>query len=444
MQVLFDIRTVLCYNCGIDDNGSDKKMTYKEALEYTEGLKSRGIQPGLAGITQLCAELGNPQNYLSIIHIAGTNGKGSAGAFLASVLKAAGRSAARFASPAVGDYLEAFTIDGSPIPEDLYARCAELVREADRRLSQRCVFPTAFGAETAIAFLAFKELCPDYVLLECGMGGRLDATNVITRPFVSVITSVSMDHKQFLGASLAEIAAEKCGIIKDNCPVVTCSQPDDVMEVTAAAAQAHGSPLYIADDITSVSFYEDKTVFCFEGEEYTIRLGGVFQPQNAALAVKAAQLLGISGASIRKGLECAVWEYRFERPGKYILDGAHNEDAARKLAESIRLYLPGRNTAFICGCFRDKDYDSIAKITAPLADAVYCVKPPTKRGLEAAELSRAFAKYGAKAYNVETLADAFAMTADYETVVIFGSLSILGEAKRLIKQTEGNDNAKMQ
>ncbi|MGN0182826.1 MAG: bifunctional folylpolyglutamate synthase/dihydrofolate synthase [Candidatus Ornithomonoglobus sp.] len=419
-------------------------MIYNEAREYIEELKPRGIQPGLTSISALCEELGSPQNYLSIIHIAGTNGKGSAGAFLAAVLNAAGRSVGRFVSPAVGDYLEAFTIDGRPISEELYARCAEQVKAAAERLAARSIFPTSFEAETAIAFLSLRELCPDYALIECGMGGRLDSTNIISSPFVSVITSISHDHKRFLGSTIAEIAAEKSGIIKYNCPVVTCEQTDDAMEVIAAAAREHGSPLYIADDIENARYYEDKTVFDFEGEEYTIHLPGVFQPQNAATAVKAAQLLGISGENIRKGLEGAVWGYRFERIGKYILDGAHNEDAARRLAQSIRQYLPKKRPAFICGCFRDKDYDAIARITAPLAGAVYCIKPPTERGLEGETLRGAFEKYGAKAYNAGTLESALEMTADCDAVVIFGSLSILGDAKRLIQNKQkGNNNAKM-
>ncbi len=419
-------------------------MTYNEARKYIGSLEPRGIQPRLGSIAALCAELGDPQNYLSIVHIAGTNGKGSAGAFLASVLNAAGRSAARYASPAVGGYLEAFTVNGIPISEVLYTRCTERVRAAVEKLEYGSVFPTSFEAETAIAFLAFRELCPDYALIECGMGGRLDATNIITAPFVSVITSVSFDHEKFLGNTIAEIAAEKSGIIKNNSPVITCRQTDDAMEVIAAAAKKHNSPLYIADDIENIHYYPDKTVFEFENEEYSIRLAGAYQPQNAAIAVKTAQLLGISGKNIREGLETAVWEYRFERLGKYILDGAHNEDAARGLAESIRQYIPGKRAAFICGCFRDKNYDAIARITAPLADAVYCIKPPSERGLESSELCLAFEKHGAQTQNAVSLENALKMTAEYDTVVIFGSLSILGEAKRLIKQTEGNDNAKMQ
>lgn len=421
-----------------------RQMTYNEAREYIEGLKHRGIQPGLGSIAALCAELCNPQSCLSIVHIAGTNGKGSVGAFLASALNAAGRSTARYASPAVGSYLEAFTINGRPVTEDLYTRCAELVKAAAERLEKHSIFPTSFEAETAIAFLAFKELCPDYVLLECGMGGRLDATNVIAAPFASVITSISPDHRKFLGNTIAEIAAEKSGIIKYRCPVITCEQTDDAMEVIAAAAMEHDSPLYIADDIENIRYAADKTVFNFEGEEYTIRLAGAFQPQNAATAIKTAQLLGIGSSYIHKGLEAAVWEYRFERLGKYILDGAHNEDAARKLAESIRQYLPGKRIAFICGCFCDKDYDAIARITAPLSEGVYCIKPPTERGLGSDELCRTFEKHGARSYNAVTLENAIPMTAEYEAVVIFGSLSVLGNAKRLIKQTEGNNNAKMQ
>ena len=405
-------------------------MNYEEARSYISELAPRGIVPGLTNITQLCNAIGNPERGQSFIHIAGTNGKGSVGAFLASIMRAAGMSVGRFISPAVGDYLESFTFNGKPIEKRLYAKCAESVKCA-----ADCIFPTSFEAETAIALLAFRELSPDYVLLECGMGGRLDSTNVIESPYASVITSISLDHQKFLGNTLAEIAAEKIGIIKDNCPVVTCRQSDEAMEVIARGAIAHDSPLYIADDTENIRHLHDKTIFTFGGKEYEIKLLGAYQPENAALAIKTAQVLGISERRICEGLKSAEWEYRFERLGKYILDGAHNEAAALAIAESMDEYLSGK-TAFICGCFKDKDYSKIAEITAPYADKVFCVMPPGERGLDAEILCETFKSADVTAEVSKNIPEAVKTAAIYDNIVIFGSLSILAEAKRIIKRLE--------
>ncbi|MCH5211635.1 MAG: hypothetical protein J1G06_01330 [Oscillospiraceae bacterium] len=413
-------------------------MDYEEARRYIQGLTPRGIKPGLTNITRLCSALRNPERGQNFIHIAGTNGKGSVGAFLGSIMNVTGMSVGRFVSPAVGDYLESFTINGSPIQATLYAKCAEKVKHAADILEADGIFPTSFEAETAIAFLAFKELLPDYVLLECGMGGRLDSTNIIESPYSSIITSISLDHKKFLGNTLAKIAAEKCGIIKDNCPIITCKQPDEIMEVIARNAIEHDSPLYIADDIENICAYPDKTIFTFEGREYEINLLGTYQPQNAALAIKAAQVIGISYGSIFDGLKKAKWEYRFERLGKYILDGAHNKGAAIALAGSMSEYLSGK-TAFICGCFKDKDYKRIVEITAPYADTVYCIKPPGERGLNSETLCEEYRAAGVvNTVNSETMSEAVKAVSEakYDNVVIFGSLSILAEAKRIIKRLE--------
>lgn len=414
-------------------------ITYSDARAFIAGLSPRGIRPGLNNITELTRRLGSPQNYLCAVHIAGTNGKGSAGAFLGSILNAAGLDVGRFVSPAVADYLEAFTYNAEPVSEEIYARAIE--KTADAATKPENIFITPFEAETAAAFLMFKELAPDYALIECGMGGELDATNVIEKPFVSVITSISMDHSRFLGETLSEITREKCGIIKEGCPVVTCSQTDEVMDTIVKTAQRHSSPLFIADGIEKTNYEENRTRFEFEGGSYEIPLLGVFQPQNAAIAVKTAQILGISSKTIRAGLKNTKWEYRFERIGKYILDGAHNKAAATALADSLKAEKRRGKTAFICGCFADKDYGAIARETAALADAVYCVEPPSKRALDGAELARAFSRSGARAYDAKTLENALRLTREYDSVAVFGSLSILSEAKKLIAKE--NDYGKM-
>lgn len=405
-------------------------MTYPEAREFTASLGTRGIRPGLENINALCNKLGDPQDKLNIVHISGTNGKGSVGAFLASVLNAAGKSCARFVSPAVEEYLEAFTVNGKSIEETDYAAAAELVQKAIGELEGDGISPTSFEAETAMAFCMFARSNPDYVLIECGMGGALDSTNVVRKPLVSVITSISLDHRSFLGSTLSEIAAQKSGIIKKAVPVVTCMQEPEALSVIRSAANRSGSSLYITEP-SDIEYYDRSTTFMLDDECYTIGLLGTYQPQNAAIAVKAAQLLGIDGTAIHKGLENASWSCRFERIGKFILDGAHNEGAARELSESLSKYLKSGTTAFICGIFRDKDYKRIAQLTAKYADTVYTVTPPTSRGLENTELAGFFSELGVQAYPTD-LTSAIRAARSCDNVVIFGTLSVLGDAKRII------------
>ncbi len=413
-------------------------MNYHEAREFISSLSVRGITPGLATVSALCQRLGNPQNEFKTIHIAGTNGKGSTGAFLESILRAENKSVCRFVSPAVGDYLESFTYNGSPVSETLYAECVNAVKS----VISSDISPSSFEAETAVAFLIFKKLAPDYSIIECGMGGKLDSTNILSSPKLCIITSISLDHTAFLGDTIEKITAQKCGIIKKDGTVVTSSSHSDgIKSIINQACNENNARLYYAAP-HSEKYFTDKTEFNFEDNTYEISLLGAYQPQNAALSIKAAQLLGIDNKTIKKGLKTAVWQYRFERVGKYILDGAHNADAAKRLAESIMHTLKNKRTAYICGCFKDKDYTAIAQMTAPFANTVYCITPPSPRGLDNSVLCEAFQNAGAKACCANSLSEALLLTKDYDAVVIFGSLSYLGEAKSLIEGTY--NNAKMQ
>ena len=412
-------------------------MDYNDAREYINSLAPRGIVPGLTTVTRLLAMLGDPQERLRIIHIAGTNGKGSVGAFIASTLQAADNTVCRFATPAVGDYLEAFSINGAPISGKLYSSATERVKAAITQLEKENIFPTSFEAECAIAFLAFSESAPDFALIECGMGGLLDATNAIKKPALSVITSISRDHTRFLGNTIREIAENKAGIIKDGIPVISARQSEAAEAVIRQTANEHNAPLYIADEPRDIKYNTDCTEFICGNEKYIIKLLGAYQPHNAALAITAAKVLGIDEKYIKQGLADTVWQYRFERIGRYVLDGTHNEDAARWLAASLEKYTTPAETAFICGCFRDKNYGKIAEITAPYASAVYCVTAPTERGLGCDALRDTFRCCGINAFASGTMADAIkeAGSKDYKNIIIFGSLSILYEARKIIEGT---------
>lgn len=419
-------------------------MTYEEARRYIDSLKPRGISPGLDSITELCRLLGNPQNKIKTIHIAGTNGKGSTGAFLYSILHEAGNKVARFVSPAVDDYLEMFTVNGMSVSEDDYVSCVIEIKKAIRQLERKNIYPTSFEAETAIAFMLFSNLNADFSLIECGMGGRLDSTNIIN-PVMSVITSISEDHKNFLGDSLSDIAFEKSGIIKPYTPVVTCIQDIAASSVIEGKASAEHAPLYIAPPAENI-VYTERTSFTYMSNDYTIPLMGTYQVQNASLAIQCALLLNIDNKAIECGLINTRWQFRFERikagGTTYILDGAHNEGAAKELAKSLKEYITDGKTAFICGIFKDKEYDKIAELTAPYADIAYTISPPPPRGMDSMELAEVFKKHGLTAFGEYNTAEAIDRTLNkYNTVVIFGSLSILSEAKKAIEERSRSDAA---
>lgn len=416
-------------------------MQYKEARDFIASLAPRGIAPGLSNISALCSALGDPQDKSKIIHIAGTNGKGSVGAFLESILMCCGKSVGRFSSPAVNDHLEMFTMNGAPVSESDYAECVSRIAEQVRALASNGIYITSFEAETAAAFLLFEKLKPDYVLLECGMGGRLDSTNIISRPALSVITSVSIDHTAFLGETITDIAREKAGIIKAGVPVVAAEQTQDALEVIKSAAASLGSELYIADTPQNTEYRGAETTFDLgDTKSLSIQMSGTYQPKNAAVVAKAAEVLGVPENMIRLGLRSARWKYRFMRIGNFILDGAHNPSAAAELKASAPLYLSGK-AALICGVFRDKDYRSIAKLTAGIGDIVYTVTPPGERGLPSETLACEFRKHGMTASACSSLADAISSARDHDSILIFGSLSILAEAERIIKR--GTQNGAM-
>lgn len=412
-------------------------MNYTEAMEYINSLKNRGIVPGMDNIMRLCAQLGNPQDKLKTIHIAGTNGKGSVGAFIASILNSAGFRVGRYVSPSVEEYCEICTINGEMMSQDDWASCISQVKEAANIIEAEGFMPTAFEAETAAAFLYFLSKNCDYAIIECGMGGRLDATNVITAPECSVITSISMDHSSFLGTTLSEIAFEKSGIIKQNCPVVSAKQPIEVMEVIKKKCDELNSPLFIAAECEILSCNIGGIDFMCSGIKLHTSLSGIYQADNAALAVSAVRCLGISisNEAVISGISNAKWKYRFEVINKkplIIFDGAHNADGAKRLSQTLKEYFPDGGLNFVFGVFKDKDFEAIAKITAPLADMIYTVKPPTDRGLAANELAAVVGKYNKNVVATKSISEAARMCTEGEcnAVVCFGSLSFLAQIKK--------------
>lgn len=428
-------------------------MNIQEVLDYVEEVKKYGVVPGLFNIEQLCEKLGNPQDELKFIHIAGTNGKGSVLSFCSEILKASGYRVGRYLSPAVLEYREIIQINGRPISqkdlcrlmEHMKALCEELVLEGKPH-------PTAFEIETAMAFWYFREQKCDIVVLETGMGGRLDATNVIRNTVLAIFTSISFDHMKILGGSLEKIAGEKAGIMKRGCVSVALKGQDGVMKVLKDKAKELSVPLVIADpeDAKVVGRSLEKQVFHYGNhKDLTITMAGIYQIENAVLAVRAMEELKNAGISITEkaiyqGLVKAAWPGRFQVLAKrpyMIADGAHNRDGAAKLAESIRFYFTNKRIIYIIGMLRDKEQDEVLKVTCPLAEQVLTVPTTGERGLSSYELAcMASTRHGQVTAldSVQEAVELAFLLADKDTVVVaFGSLSYLGNLIKVVKTVSG-------
>jgi dihydrofolate synthase/folylpolyglutamate synthase len=391
-------------------------MTYRETIEYLFSIRLFGQKLGLETMRYLLERLGNPERGLRFIHIAGTNGKGSVAAMCRAVLTAAGYRTGLYTSPHLVSFCERFQINGQPISEADVVRLVEQLKPVTERVASHPEFrpPTFFETVTALALQYFREQNVDIVVWETGLGGRLDATNVVT-PLVSVITNIGYDHMQYLGDTLAQIAAEKCGIIKPGVPVVTAATDPD------AVAVIRGHAALLQCPVTMVS-----------GDcEFTPPLLGRHQAVNCATAVAALRAIGITDDAIRAGLPKTKWPGRFQINGNVVLDGAHNADAARQLAATMREYFPGRRVTLIFGVLRDKNYDQMSRILAPLAETIYCVPVNSERTSDPAQLADLCRQANPRAaVNVAgSVADALAVAgAANDAILITGSLFLVGEA----------------
>lgn len=431
-------------------------MNYAQTLEYVESLKMYGIVPGLSNITELCKRLGNPQDALSFVHIAGTNGKGSVLAFVSTILKCAGYKTGRYISPVISNYCEKIQINGRPITKKAICEYMEEVKTVcESMVADGFSHPTPFEVETALAFLYFKRSGCNIVVLETGMGGREDATNLITTTKVAVLSSISMDHMQFLGNTLEKIAWQKAGIIKDNCYVMSAKQENEALEVIRQEAEEKNASLAVVKDATKVKYGLEKQRFTYETTEGTcfsnleITLAGKHQVENAVLAVEVIEKLShcgyaVSEKQLRKGLLETVWIGRFQVLSKkplFIIDGAHNEDAAKKLADSVRFYFTNKRIIYIIGILRDKEYEKVIAETYAYADQIITVTPPeNERALPALELAQTVKEYHPNVTVAGSLEEAVEMAyllAGKEDVIIsFGSLSYLGRLTEILGKRE--------
>lgn len=374
-------------------------MTYEEARAFVDKTKAYGSILGLESIRALMRELGDVQEELAIIHIAGTNGKGSVGAMLDAVLRAAGYRVGRYSSPAVFDYEEIWQIDGCNIsPEDYGALMSRVAAACRSLVGQGLPHPTSFEVETALAFLYFWDRQCDVVLLETGMGGGTDATNLISHPLCSVITSISRDHMAYLGDTLAEIAEAKAGIIKEGCPVVSAWQQPEAEAVLRRMAQERHAPLTIAaaEKVSGAVYDMDRLQMTYgETGAVTVNLTGAYQVANTACVLETVGQLpslgyAITQEQLRTGLAQVHWKGRMERIcGKpcFFLDGAHNEAAACRLAETIENCFTNRRITYIIGVLADKEYEKMLTVLLPYCRKAYTVTPDNPRALPAERLA---------------------------------------------------------
>jgi len=423
-------------------------LNYRQARNYIEETDKFGSVLGLENMQSLLEGLHNPQSKLKFIHIAGTNGKGSTLAYISTILKCSGYKVGRYISPTIFKYRERIQIDGQYIEKESFAEAMTQIKKViDKMLLDGKAHPTSFEIETALAFLYFLKNQCDIIVLETGLGGTLDATNVIDTTICSVISTISMDHMQFLGDTLTQIATQKAGIIKPNSLVISAVQTDEAKKVIVDTAKRENCELHFVDpsEISDIEYGLEIQRFFYKDKQYNISLAGSFQIKNAALALKVIECLNqhgwsVSQQAVHEGLENTKWIGRFtpiHSNPMFIVDGAHNEDAAKQLKESIELYFKGRRLIFIMGMFADKEYQKIIALTVPLASTVITIETPgNKRALPATELATEVSLYNVVTKTAKSLKDAvdisFSIAGKDDVIIAFGSLSYLGDLINLV------------
>ena len=421
-------------------------MTGQEAIDYIHSFQWEKHAPGLGRMRQLLQMLGDPQKELKFVHVAGTNGKGSTRAMLASVLKAAGYRVGLNTSPYIVTFHERIRVDGEMISDEALAALTERVRPAAEAMEEH---PTEFELITAIAMLYFKEQNCDIVVLEVGLGGGLDASNVIDCPEVAVLTAMGMDHAALLGPTLADVAAAKAGIVKEGGTVVSyggCPEADAVFRKVCAEQNAD---LREADFSRLENIALDLTGGTFDMRPYRglrVSLAGAYQVRNAAVVITAAEVLREKGwnipeEAVAQGLANVRWPGRFEvlrEKPLFLLDGAHNAHGMRAAAESLRMLLPKEKVTLVLGILADKDVEEMLDLVAPLAKRAFVIRPDSPRALPAESLCELLCARGVESLPCETVEAAVGAAVDAEgedgAVCALGSLYLSGAVKAAVAQ----------
>ena len=415
-------------------------MTYEEALQYIHAVSWKGSVPGLERITELMRRLGNPEKGLKYIHIVGTNGKGSTAAMLASVLTKAGYRTGLFISPYVIDFRERMQMNGEMISREALAAETEAVKPFAEAMADH---PTEFELITAVALKWFADEKADLVVLEAGMGGELDATNVIPAPEAAVFTNVGLDHTEYLGDTVEAIARTKAGILKPGCAAALYPNLPSVCSVIEGLCREKGIPLYHADPLVLAPLGHGLSGQRFRWGDLTLELPllGEHQRKNLSLVLAVLELLRDRGwripdEAVRAGIRAVRWPGRFELLGRdplFVLDGGHNPQCMDALWEAANTYLAGMPLTVITGVLADKDYASMYDRTAKLAERFFTLTPPNPRALDAEALAALLAKYGkpvkACANAAEAVRLALESTPPDGAVLAYGSLYLAAELR---------------
>lgn len=418
-------------------------MNYNEAMEYISEINKLGSILGLENMKNLCAQLGNPQKDLPFIHITGTNGKGSTGAFLEGILTEAGYKVGRYISPTLLSYEERYSINGVSISKDELSYFISQAKEGVHKVIEKgMAHPTAFEVETAVGFLYFKANNCDFVLLEVGLGGVTDATNIIEKSIASVITSISLDHTAYLGNSVEEIAEKKAGIIKNDSIIITTDKNLAVMDIIQRVAGEKNSALKIAG---AENVNLAKNTFDYKHiKNIELKALGAYQPENACIAAEVALSLRdlgykIDDVDIKMGLNSVVWNGRFQILSKapvFIVDGCHNPQGVAMLMQSLDIYYKDKAFVFIMGIFKDKDYKEMVSLSATKAKKIYTVTPPGERGLDKGVLKSEIQKYNNNVEAVELVEAVENCKKEKAAIcVAFGSLSYIGQIINMFDNT---------
>lgn len=429
-------------------------MTFQEAMEYLQNLTKFGMNFGLGRITELMRRLGNPQEKLKIVHIGGTNGKGSTGAMIAASLAAAGYRVGTFTSPHLHSYTERYRINNKDIaPGDMAALIERLRPHLDAMVKEGFEHPTEFEVCTAMAFCYFQEQQVDLLVLEVGLGGAIDSTNVIKKPLVSVITNVAMDHMDYLGRTVAEIARVKAGIIKERVPVVTASRNPAVLEVIRETCTRYNAPLIeVGRDVT----WEKTGEISLKGQQLNIlgRQGeyrdlwlpllGRHQLENAATALAVVELLRekgytVSDTEVRQGFKSTRWPARMEivrEKPVVLIDAAHNYEGARSLRRSLDDYFPSRKVVLVMGMLGDKERGKVVAELAPRARMAVITKPNSPRAGDWRQLAEEIRPLVSEVEVIEEIKEAVREGVEAagpgDVVCITGSFYMVAEAREYL------------
>lgn len=411
--------------------------------KYLEQLRLVGSRFGTDCEKELLSLLGNPQDKLQFIHVAGTNGKGSFCSMMSSVLQKQGYKVGLYTSPYIVVFNDRIRVNGLPIAED---DINDLFLRVRQKADTMKTPPSSFDFITAAAFLWFYETKCDIVVLEVGLGGRYDSTNVIKNSLLSVITGIAFDHTEILGDTIEKIAWEKAGIIKENCPALYGGNDEKALAVIEKECEEKHSELTVKnpDLLKILSTTLDGTEFEFDGKEYFIRLLGLYQPANAATVLEAIDVLRkhgfeISETAVKDGLSSAVWQARFEKIADepvVLYDGGHNPQGVRAAVESVRAYFGNKKINLLVGILADKAHGEMAEELAKIADRVICIAPPSPRALPAEALAEEFCEAGANARAANSIKEGVKIALSYKKpVLVIGSLYSYNDVSESVRNT---------